>query len=400
MMRRESTRRNGRRGFGVLGALILLIALVGSPLLSMTASAAPAPASTAIESSQQAWSAPRTVFIPESGQMIDGVFLDYWRYNGGVSSYGNPITSEFDRNGRTVQYYEYARFEYVPEGVAGSDGSVVLVANIGYDLRPSSVMRLTNGTESSAVEDFARITRAWLPVSKDVAAKPATDSFVYVAETGHTVSNGFKTLWEQIGAGYLGNPISEEYRVGGVTYQVFERGQFSWTKETGPVLVPLGSQLADRQAAPTNTVAQGDVPAYDEALFIPPGPYVDPNGPATWFDVDLSAQYMTFYQGDREVVSTYVSTGRDGFETPTGTFYINSKYTSTDMRGTAGGETWFVPEVPWAMYFTDYGHAIHGTYWHNNFGVQMSHGCVNLPLDIAEFVFANSPIGTRVYVHY
>ncbi|MCC6704647.1 MAG: L,D-transpeptidase family protein, partial [Thermomicrobiales bacterium] len=206
--------------------------------------------------------------------------------------------------------------------------------------------------------------------------------------------------WEQIGVSYIGNPISEEYVVGDVTYQVFERGQFSWTQETGPVLVPLGRELADRQAAPTQAVDQGSVPVYDEALFIPPGPYVDPNGPATWFDIDLSAQYMTFFQGDRAVVSTYVSTGRPGFETPTGTFYINSKYVSHDMEGTASGETWFVPDVPWSMYFTNYGHAIHGTYWHNNFGAVMSHGCVNLPLDIAEFVFANSPIGTRVYVHY
>jgi lipoprotein-anchoring transpeptidase ErfK/SrfK len=70
------------------------------------------------------------------------------------------------------------------------------------------------------------------------------------------------------------------------------------------------------------------------------------------------------------------------------------------MEGTAGGETWFVPDVPWSMYFTNYGHAIHGTYWHNNFGAQMSHGCVNLPVDLSEFVYKHSPIGTRVYIHY
>jgi lipoprotein-anchoring transpeptidase ErfK/SrfK len=390
-------RSRSRRGFGVLGALVLLIALVGSPFLATTASAAPVPAATDLVSQQQAWSAPRTVYIPQTGHTVDGVFLDFWRSAGGAAAYGNPISSEYDRNGRLVQYYEYARFEYVPEGI---NGSVVALGNIGYDLRPSNVMRLTNGVESSAIEEFARITRAWLPVSAELAAQPATASFVYVPETGHTVANGFKSLWEYIGQGYLGNPISEEYIVGDTTYQVFERGQLAWTAEKGAWMVPLGASLADRQAAPVAPVDQGSVPVYDEALFIPPGPYVDPNGPAVWFDINLSSQYLTFYQGDREVISSYMSSGRPGFETPTGTFYINSKYVSHDMEGTAGGETWFVEDVPWSMYFTNNGHAIHGTYWHNNFGNVMSHGCVNLPLDVAQFVFDNSPIGTRVYIHY
>lgn len=395
------SRRTGRRSFAMIGMLLLLIVLVLSPLMAFTTAAAPAPATAELQSSaQEAWSAPRTVYIPASGQMIDGVFLDFWRASGGPNTYGNPISSEYDRNGRIVQYYEYARFEYVPEG---SDGSYVLLGDIGYDLRPSAVMRVLNGTSSEAIEEFARITRAWLPVSSDLAAQAPTDTWTYVPATGHTVANGFKNLWEYLGVSYLGNPISEEYIIGDVTYQVFERGQLAWTEEGGAVLVPLGSELADRQTAPTEPVEQGDVPVYDEALFIPPappGPYIDPNGGAVWFDINLSAQYMTFYQGDREVVSTYVSTGRPGFETPAGTFYINSKYESHDMEGTASGETWFVPDVPWAMYFTDYGHAIHGTYWHSNFGNVMSHGCVNLPLDVAAFVYQNSPIGTRVYVHY
>jgi lipoprotein-anchoring transpeptidase ErfK/SrfK len=377
-----------------------MLGLIGSPLVAMNASAAPAPATPELESSEQAWSAPRTVYIPASGHTIDGVFLDFWRAAGGAAAYGNPISTEFDRDGRVVQYYEYARFEYVPEGI---NGSVVALGNIGWELRPSNVMRITSGVESEAIEEFARITRAWLPVSAEIAAQPATADFIYVPETGHTVAFGMKALWDRIGQGYLGNPISEEYIIGETTYQVFERGQLAWTQENGAWLVPLGSALANRQAAPTAPVAQGSVPVYDEALFIPPpppGPYVDPDGPAVWFDINLTTQYMTFYQGDRAVLSTYVSTGRPEFATPAGTFYINSKYALHDMEGTAGGETWFVPDVPWSMYFTNYGHAIHGTYWHNNFGAQMSHGCVNLPVDLSEFVYKHSPIGTRVYIHY
>ncbi|MCD6030113.1 MAG: ErfK/YbiS/YcfS/YnhG family protein, partial [Thermomicrobiales bacterium] len=48
--------------------------------------------------------------------------------------------------------------------------------------------------------------------------------------------------------------------------------------------------------------------------------------------------------------------------------------------------------------FTDEGHALHGTYWHSNFGMPMSHGCVNLPMDVAEWMYRWAPEGTPVTV--
>ena len=119
-----------------------------------------------------------------------------------------------------------------------------------------------------------------------------------------------------------------------------------------------------------------------------------------WVDVNLSTQYMIVYRGSTRVLGTYVSTGRPGFDTPTGTFRVNTKLPSQTMSGVIGGEYYNVPNVPWVMYFTDRGHAIHGTYWHNNFGHVMSHGCVNLPLDVAAWLYAQAPIGMRVVIHY
>jgi lipoprotein-anchoring transpeptidase ErfK/SrfK len=52
------------------------------------------------------------------------------------------------------------------------------------------------------------------------------------------------------------------------------------------------------------------------------------------------------------------------------------------------------------MYFTDRGHAIHGAYWHNNFGAVMSHGCINVPVDLAEFLYEITPSGARVEIHW
>lgn len=99
-------------------------------------------------------------------------------------------------------------------------------------------------------------------------------------------------------------------------------------------------------------------------------------------------------------MESYVSTGRPGFDTPPGTYYINSKIPSQTMSGVLGGEYYNVPDVPWVMYFTDVGHAIHGTYWHNNFGAVMSHGCVNLPLDVSQWLYDWAPVGTKVVIHW
>jgi lipoprotein-anchoring transpeptidase ErfK/SrfK len=50
------------------------------------------------------------------------------------------------------------------------------------------------------------------------------------------------------------------------------------------------------------------------------------------------------------------------------------------------------------MYFDNLGNALHGTYWHNNFGYPMSHGCVNLPMDVAAWMYGWAPVGTLVTV--
>ena len=395
-VRRGRTQRHSR----VTALFVAIVAvLMLSPLFAFGASAAPAPAETATTASFQQWSAPTTVYIPDTGQTIDGVFLDYWRNGGGVTAFGNPITPEFTLNGHIVQYYQYARFEYWPE----DPDNVVHLGAIGQELRPQLVMRqTTSDSTSSAVAEMARVSRAWLPVAANVASKPESDTFTYIADTGHTISNGFKSFWDNSGgAAYLGNPLTEEYQIGKTTYQVFERGQLAWTQGQDPWMVAVGNQLAQRQGIPTAPVNQGDVPTYDESLFIAPEPTLPKVGSGElWVEVNLSEQYMTVWSGNQVLLGTYVSTGRPGFDTPTGTFYVNTMLESQTMEGVLGGEYYNVPDVPWVMYFTDVGHAIHGTYWHNNFGSVMSHGCVNLPMDVAAWLYSIAFVGMRVEIHY
>jgi lipoprotein-anchoring transpeptidase ErfK/SrfK len=114
-----------------------------------------------------------------------------------------------------------------------------------------------------------------------------------------------------------------------------------------------------------------------------------------WIDVDLSQQRLYAYAGDTLVNSFLASTGTWQTPTVTGSYKVWVKLRSSDMTGPG----YYLPDVPWVMYFyKDYG--IHGTYWHNNFGTPMSHGCVNLSIPDAEWVYNFSSVGTVVNVHY
>jgi lipoprotein-anchoring transpeptidase ErfK/SrfK len=368
----------------------------GNPAIEETNDGSASANTTANTSATNSWSPPSTVYIPETGHAIDGVFLDYWRANGGYWSFGNPVTSELNEGGHVVQYYEYARFEYWPDD---PDGNVVHLGELGEALRPYVVPRTPMFASSgdTAVKQAAQFVRAWLPVDDDMAEQPVSDSWTYLPETGHTVANGFKSFWERSGGvTYLGYPLTEEYELTGTTYQVFDRGQLAWKDGNDPWMVPLGLVLAKRYQLSTDPVAQGNLPTYSEELFTAP-----PSASGEkWIEVNLSTQYLVAWEGDTPVNETYVSTGREGFNTPEGTFHVLVKKETEDMEGVIGGEYYNVPEVPWVMYFTNGGHALHGTYWHNNFGAQMSHGCVNLPMDFAEWLYGWAEIGTPVEIHY
>jgi hypothetical protein len=377
----------------LLAAAAVLLALLAPALLT--------PGATEAQGSDGwiRWSPPRTVYIPETGQSIDGYFLDTWR-SWGAGSLGYPVTPEITENGRIVQYYQYGRMEYWPEDPTNN---YVQFGAIGRELRPLPLIRQASPSESASDEvavskELARELRAWLPLTGNVASKPNTATWRYIPETQHTVQSPIKDFWEATGdVSYHGNPLTEAYTKNGVTYQVFEYSQLAWTADRGVWEVPLGEVLATRYRLPTHPSPQGDLPIYSENLFIPPPP--PPNG-ERFLDINLTTQYMVAVQGNVVVAETYVSTGKPGFDTPPGTYYVNTKLPSQTMSGVLGGEYYNVPDVPWVMYFTNRGHAIHGAYWHNNFGAVMSHGCVNLPLDVAEFIYNWASVGTRVDIHW
>ncbi|HCK67012.1 MAG TPA: hypothetical protein DHW49_12175 [Anaerolineae bacterium] len=154
----------------------------------------------------------------------------------------------------------------------------------------------------------------------------------------------------------------------------------------------LPSEPPSEGVAYAEIVPDTPTPIYPTAVaYVPPA---SPGNGVRWFDVDLSDQRMYAYEGDTLVRTFVVSTGT--WQTPTikGKFKVWIKLRSAPMSGPG----YYLPDVPYIMYFSgDYG--IHGTYWHNNFGVPMSHGCVNLSIPDAEWAYNFAVVGTVVNVH-
>jgi lipoprotein-anchoring transpeptidase ErfK/SrfK len=113
-----------------------------------------------------------------------------------------------------------------------------------------------------------------------------------------------------------------------------------------------------------------------------------------WIEVDLGGQRLYVHEGERLVAGFRISSGKEGMETKTGLFRIYAMYPSYPMWG----PDYHTPDVPWTMFFhTEF--AIHGAYWHDSFGTPVSHGCVNLAVNDAEWVYGNVKKGTYVHVH-
>lgn len=110
--------------------------------------------------------------------------------------------------------------------------------------------------------------------------------------------------------------------------------------------------------------------------------------------VDLANQKLYAKEGDRTVYEFPISSGKWG-RTPTGNFNIWVKLNATRMRGGSRdlGTYYDLPNVQWTMFFFNReipksrGYAIHGAYWHNNFGHPMSHGCINMRTEDAKVIY-------------
>jgi len=119
-----------------------------------------------------------------------------------------------------------------------------------------------------------------------------------------------------------------------------------------------------------------------------------------WIEVNLFEQTIAVYEGSELVFATLIASGLDPFWTRPGLFQIYEKLDSTPMRGSFEADrsdAYYLEDVPWTMYF-DQARALHGAYWRANLGFPQSHGCVNLSIGDARWLFDWANLGDWVYV--
>jgi len=168
-----------------------------------------------------------------------------------------------------------------------------------------------------------------------------------------------------------------------------------------PTLVPAATETPGTLAmeivadTPTSAYVPPAVANEQPAVGNDQQSYPAKGNGARWIDVNLSQQMVYAYEGDVIVNSFVVSTGTAQTPTVTGKYKIWIKLKSTTMSGPG----YHLTNVPYTMYFYK-GYGLHGTYWHNNFGTPMSHGCVNLSIPDAEWLYYWALEGTVVKVHY
>ena len=361
--------------------------------------------------SAQGWSAPRTVYVPSTGHTTDGLFLDVWRDVRHLL--GDPITEEIRprtaftavADAEVIQYYEHLALVYLPD-----------------EAPENQVQTLDLGRQALAEAQEAGTSLALQGALERAVCTPGSGATcATVVSSGHTVRGQFLELWhEGETAAWLGLPLTEAFRApDGTRVQYFENGILRQTASGSVEPLPLGKIAAERAKLDMEPIEQPqDVPVYDEALFIPP-PEATPveeedssawslgPGPqqGAWKEVvvSISAQTMWAYEEGEMVMSSFVSTGTAEVPettTPVGHHSVIAKFDAQTMEGTISGEFYRVEDVPFVMYFDNDGNAIHGTYWHSNFGAPMSHGCVNLPMDVAAWMYGWADIGTAVSVVY
>lgn len=215
-----------------------------------------------------------------------------------------------------------------------------------------------------------------------------------------------------------GEQVGEISAFQGLEFHSTPRNSFGWTFEDIPIQVApgYGAALTGQRLAPwsvvqiydTQSVAGADwnmigLDQWVEARKVaqvsvstqsPDGSNASPR----WIDVNLAEQTLAVYDNNQLVFATMIASGLDPFWTRPGLFQIQEKKPAETMRNNDPSDFYYLEDVPWTMYF-DGPRALHGAYWRTRFGYPQSHGCVNLSVGDAHWLFNWAHVGDWVYVH-
>lgn len=300
-------------------------------------------------------------------------------------------------------------------------------------------------TTAAPVDQGVTTTETTTEPVTEVPAEPAVAPIYHIVQSGQTLASigrQYGVTWAELSQWnnivdantiYVGQRLvvntsaAPAAAVAGPTITEAQPAQTT-TETTTPAEVPVSGthtvQAGERLAsiariygiswtsiAAVNNITNPNTIYVGQVLQIPsadvnPGTYLAPtygvpSAPAPTTStgkeiiVKLNEQRVYAYENGQLLRAVTVSTGLPGTPTVTGNFRVYWKLSSQTMSGPG----YYLPGVPYVMYFyQDY--ALHGTYWHSNFGQPMSHGCVNLPTTDAQWLFTWAEIGTPVNVSY
>jgi lipoprotein-anchoring transpeptidase ErfK/SrfK len=220
-------------------------------------------------------------------------------------------------------------------------------------------------------------------------------------------------MWQTAGAKFKGVELDDKYKLpiawvyGGrkstSLYVIDEQKNSTKPAESVDAFtaIPLtGRTLESSGTRYSETTSGSWIKTQQVRVARPVAPPADLAPDEHWLDVNLTDQTLVAYIGTRPVYATLVSSGKKSnikdkdHRTPNGEFRIREKHVTTTMDGdgTAAGDLpYSIEDVPFVMYYNR-SFAVHGAFWHRNYGVQMSHGCVNVsPLDAKHLFFFTDP---------
>jgi hypothetical protein len=370
-------------------------------------------------------------FFDETGHTISGQMAGFWNQNGGADLFGLPVSQPFERAGATVQAFNNVVLmatgsEVVAEPIVrdiiaelglGDDaaflpsppslGTTTLVrASDGLRLRgaPSIdaevIAVLPDNAEFIAV---AGATGSWIPGYADGYSGYAAAEYLAAPEELPTFAVGGAwdpTVWQGVAlseTNIRSEPTTASRIVKTVPYGEFVRavdwvrgervdgGGYTWA------MLEDGTYMYERNVGRAGPVEPTPVP--DDAPW-----------EGRWIDCNLTQQLLIAYEGRTPERVAVQTTGKPGWETPVGLYYINNRVENETMEsGAIGAEEFYrLENVLYTQYFTDRGHALHYAWWKTpeTIGRPGSHGCLNLLLDDSEYFWRWASIGTPVYCHY
>lgn len=344
-------------------------------------------------------------FFEETRHTLNPPFLRLWKVSGELSTLGYPISEplwqQVGNQMTLVQYFERGRLEH--HTFASGTPDEVQISSLGLDLA------LLRGHDTTPVPAPVSISvpepeRQPAAPAEEVITADVAPAEAELADVEPADVEAADTAEAEAAAGDAAE--AEAVETTQTDAEAAEEAELATLFQESPEIVPANvpppeplPNADDLLAAPPIDIWSlfKESPPAEEADWEVVSSEAEPTNKSLL--INLSHQWLYAYEGDTLVFDAPVSTGRAGFDTPTGLFSLYARNPVQTMSGNLNGESYEVPFVTYAMYIHE-DFAMHGAYWHNDFGtgIRRSHGCINLPVNSAAWVYRWAPLGTPVRV--